>query len=56
MKFYHIKDDFIAHLQKFDTKVAENKKQTRPYVGVVLEINSVKYYAPFSSLNRSIKK
>ena len=49
MKFYHIKDDFIAYLQKFDTKVAENKNQTRPYVGVVLEINSVKYYAPFSS-------
>lgn len=42
MKFYHIKDDFIAYLQKFDTKVAENKNQTRPYVGVVLEINSVK--------------
>ena len=56
MKLYHIKDDFIAYLQKFDTKVAENKNQTRPYVGVVLEINSVKYYAPFSSLNRSIKK
>ena len=49
MKFYHIKEDFITYLRQFDTKVAENKNQTRPYVGVVLEINSVKYYAPFSS-------
>ena len=56
MKFYHIKDDFIAYLQKFDTKVAENKNQTRPYVGVVLEINSVKYYAQFSSLKSKHKK
>ena len=56
MKFYHIKDDFIAYLQKFDTKVAENKNQTRPYVGVVLEINSVKYYAPFSSPKPKHKK
>ena len=56
MKFYHIKDDFIAYLQKFDTKVAENKNQTRPYVGVVLEINSVNYYAPFSSPKPKHKK
>ena len=48
MKFFHIKEDFISYLRQFDTKVAENKKQTRPYVGIVLEINSIKYYAPFS--------
>lgn len=49
MKFYHIKEDFITYLRQFDAKVAENKNQTRPYVGIVLEVNSVKYYAPFSS-------
>ena len=49
MKFYHIQDDFITFLRQYDSKVAENKNQTRPYVGVVLEINSIKYYAPFSS-------
>ena len=49
MKFYHIKDDYIVFLRQFDSKVSENKNQTRPYVGIVLEIDTIKYYAPFSS-------
>ena len=56
MKFYHIKEDFITYLRQFDTKVAENKNQTCPYVGIVLEVNSVKYYAPFSSPKPKHKK
>lgn len=56
MKFFHIEEDFISYLRQFDTKVAENKKQTRPYVGIVLEINSIKYYAPFSSPKPKHKK
>lgn len=56
MKFYHIKEDFITYLRQFDTKVAENKNQTRPYVGIVLEVNSVKYHAPFSSPKPKHKK
>ena len=49
MRFYNITDDYIAFLRTFDTKVAENKHEARPYVGVVLEINGVNYYAPFTS-------
>lgn len=56
MKFYHIQDDYILFLRQYDSKVAENKNQTRPYVGVVLEINSIKYYAPFSSPKPKHKK
>ena len=56
MKFYHIKDDFISFLRQYDSKVSENINQTRPYVGVVLEINSIKYYAPFSSPKPKHKK
>lgn len=56
MKFYHIKDDYIAYLKQLDSKVAENKNQTRPYVGIVLEIDSIKYYAPFSSPKPKHKK
>lgn len=56
MKFYHIKDDFISFLKQHDSKVSDNKNQTRPYVGIVLEINSVKYYAPFSSPKPKHKK
>ena len=49
MRFYHVKDDYINFLRKYDKKVADNKHETRPYVGIVLEIGNVKYYAPFSS-------
>ena len=56
MKFYHIQDDFIAFLRQYDSKVSENKKQTRPYVGVILEINSLKYYAPLSAPKPKHKK
>ncbi len=49
MRFYCIKDEYIKYLKKFDLKICENKKETRPYLGVVLEIDGIKYYAPFSS-------
>jgi protein AbiQ len=49
MKFYNIKDDYILFLKKYDAKVAENKKESRPYVGVVFEVDGIKYYAPFTS-------
>ena len=49
MRFYNIKDEYIQYLRKYDNRVAENKKGTRPYVGIVFEINHIKYYAPFSS-------
>jgi len=49
MRFYNIKDDYITFLRQYDMKIAENKHEARPYVGVVLEINGIYYYAPFTS-------
>lgn len=49
MKFYYIKDDYIDFLRKYDSIVAENKQESRPYVGTVVEIEGHKYYAPFTS-------
>ena len=49
MFFCFIKDSYIDYLRKYDTKVAENKHESRPYIGVVLEIHEYKYYVPFSS-------
>lgn len=49
MKFYHIEDDYIRYLRQYDDKVAENKQERRPYVGVVLDVNGIKYCAPFTS-------
>ena len=49
MRFYNIKDDYITFLRQYDMKITENKQEARPYVGVVLEINGIHYYAPFTS-------
>lgn len=49
MKLYNIKDDYILFLHSYDSKVAENKHESRPYVGVVLEVDKIKYYAPLTS-------
>lgn len=49
MKFYHITDEYITYLRKYDTRVAENKRESRPYVGIVVQIGDINYYAPFTS-------
>lgn len=49
MDFYHIKDNYINYLRSFDSKVAENKNEKRPYVGIVLSIDGIDYFAPFTS-------
>ena len=49
MRFYHIKDEYIAFLRQYDQRVALNKQQKRPYIGVVVEVDGMKYYAPLTS-------
>lgn len=49
MKFYHITDEYINFLRSYDVKVSQNKQESRPYVGVVVQIEDIKYYAPFTS-------
>lgn len=49
MRFYHITDEYITYLRKYDTKVEENKRESCPYVGIVIQIKDIKYYAPFTS-------
>lgn len=56
MRFYNVKDDYINFLKQFDEKVPHNKNEKRPYVGVVLKIEGIKYYTPFSSPKAKHKK
>ena len=49
MRFYHVKDGYIKYLHSYDEKVPFNKSEARPFVGVVLAVNGIKYYAPLSS-------
>lgn len=49
LKIYYIDDKYVNYLRKFDAKVAYNKSETRPYVGVVYTFNEFTYFAPLSS-------
>lgn len=51
MKLYTIDTNYIQYLEKHQTHIWANqdKGRLRPYVGVVLEMNDHKYYAPLSS-------
>lgn len=48
-RFYHIADKYIRFLSSGDRRVQHNKNQTRPYVGVVLKIDSIDYFVPLES-------
>lgn len=56
MRIYKIKEEYVQYLKSFDNKVANNKKEKRPYVGIVLEINEFKYFAPLTSPKDKHKK
>ncbi len=49
MRVYNITDDYINYLHQFDEKVCFNKHESRPYIGIVLQVGDLKYYAPFTS-------
>lgn len=49
LRIWKIKDSYIRRLHEIDPRVQYNKGQRRPYVGIVLELGSVKYYAPMES-------
>ena len=49
MKLYIVNDDYIKYLKQFEKKVPDNKNESRPYLGIVLRIESILYFAPLSS-------
>lgn len=49
MKFYTISNRYINYLKTIDSKVPNNYSGSRPYIGILLEINGHKYLAPLTS-------
>lgn len=49
MKFYIIDEAYITFLKQTDPNVPNNYNQKRPYIGVVLIVNGIKYLAPLTS-------
>lgn len=48
-----VKEDYIEYLRKYDSKVQINssdaKKDNKPFVGVLFEIDKIEYFVPISS-------
>ena len=46
-----VKSSYCDYLRQFDEKVSynSNNKDKRPFVGILLEIKNIKYFAPLSS-------
>jgi len=49
VKFYIVSDRYISYLKTIDGKVPDNYNGSRPFIGVVIEVNGVSYIAPLSS-------
>ncbi|MBU5228151.1 type III toxin-antitoxin system ToxN/AbiQ family toxin [Clostridium senegalense] len=51
VNIFRVNSNYIRYLNKFDAKVMYNKDNlhTRPYVGIVLDINNLNYFAPLTS-------
>ena len=63
MKFYEVDNDYINYLSEYEPRLFHNKKplqiQERKFIGIVLEVNGFKYFAPLSSFknkHRNINK
>lgn len=49
LNFYIISEQYIKYISRFDTHIAYNKGCQRPYIGIVLIINTMLYFAPMFS-------
>ncbi|HAN09504.1 MAG TPA: type III toxin-antitoxin system ToxN/AbiQ family toxin [Clostridiales bacterium] len=51
LEFYYINLEYAEFLRGFDSRVSYLKdgKEHRPYVGVILLVDSINYFAPLSS-------
>ncbi|MGL5356516.1 MAG: type III toxin-antitoxin system ToxN/AbiQ family toxin [Cetobacterium sp.] len=56
MKIIYIKEKYIDYLRSFDSKVPHNKNESRPYIGILFQINSFLYFAPLTSPKEKHKK
>lgn len=58
LRIYRVKEEYVKYLKGFDNKVDnhEDDKSIRPYIGVVVNIDNDKYYAPLTSPKEKHKK
>lgn len=49
LEIWQVESDYLDYLRQFDSKVPNDDTHTRKFLGVIIEVNGCKYYAPLSS-------
>ena len=49
LNFYIVDERYVSYLSQFDKHIAYNKKEKRPYIGVVIIVENHYYFAPLFS-------
>ena len=52
LKIVRVNPEYCDYLRKYDNKISYNKneKERRPFIGILFEIDTCKYFAPLASL------
>ncbi|WP_049962384.1 type III toxin-antitoxin system ToxN/AbiQ family toxin [Oribacterium sp. FC2011] len=58
LKLYEVDSQYVKYLSAFQEHIffSDEDKSSRKYIGIVLEINGFKYFAPLSSFKSKHKK
>ena len=58
LKIYEIDSEYIKYLSQYQKHlfISDGNKSNRKYIGIILEINNYKYFAPLSSFKEKHKK
>ena len=58
IRIYEIRSEYIKYLGNYQKHIfhQSNGKERRKYIGIVLEINGIQYFAPLSSYKEKHKK
>ena len=51
LSFYKINEKYVKYMSQFDKKISKNydEKARRPFIGIVLKVEEILYFAPFTS-------
>ena len=56
IRIYEIKDEYIKYLSNYQAHIFAQQNRNRKYIGIVLEIQGMRYFAPLSSYKEKHKR
>lgn len=51
LNFYKVNEEYVKYLSQFDNRISKSydEKSKRPFIGIVLNVEGILYFAPFTS-------